>query len=451
MKKPFLQNIIANVAGSGIARILGALVPVIIAWRFGIGADTDIFFFAFAIIMFLTSIFSSTMETISVPFLAAYKRDGINIGSFIGMVLIIIIALTALLAISCAVLLVPILRLATRFSLQQVDHIRNMVLFIIPVFTSVVSSSIVVGALNVESYFFVPSISSSFRSVVGLAFIYFGSGFWGIYVLPSGYIVGEFLRVAMLYCYALRKQVFHLRFDISIWPHVREFLHKGSFHVGSALLGGLNPLVDRSLSLWIGLGSISIIEYADRLNAFPVMLLLSIFPVILSRWSNDETSSSIQRLRIQMWRALKMLFLPTLLLIVAGVAFSESLVRFVYQHGGFPKEKVLIVSYTFSAYLIGLMPYILSQIIVQGYIVRKATRVLFFFAAVRVILNIVFDYIFMQIWGVVGIAISSTACTFIITILLILPFYDRSNENANAQKWLGKTLHFLKLDIIESA
>jgi len=433
-KRPVLKEMAASAVGAGIARSFGSLIPIVIAWFFGIGGDTDLFFFAFAIIMFMTSVLSITMETVSIPFFASIKSDGDDIGAFVGVLFFIILLATSLLAVFLYVAIQPILFWLTHFSLQQVEEIRTLIFFILPVFTFVVCSSIFVGSLNAQSIYFVPSLSTALRSAVVVIAIYFGSKRYGIIALSAAYVIGEGFRFLLLYWYIVIKKLYVIKMTKSILPQVKHFFNKGSYHIASALLGGINPLIDKSVALWIGLGSISVIEYADRLNGLPLMFFSSLLPVLLSRWSNAYYSNSMIDLREKVATTIKYFTIPIVIINIVVLFFSEYIVRLVYLHGDFPADKVLLVSQTFSAYMIGLWPYLVAQTIIRGYMAMKITKILMILAIARVFMNIIFDIIFAKLFGVFGIALSATLCTSILTAVLAYRYFRKDDfaETKNA-------------------
>jgi len=423
------KEFMANAAGNGISRVLGSLIPILVAWCFGIGKETDLFFFALAVITFLTTVFSITLETVSVPFISDLRRSRGDVGAFVGILFYLAVIVTASIAVLCYVLIGPALTVFTQFSVIEIYEIRAIIISIMPVFFFVLCSSLLVGALNALSFYFLPSVSAALRSVVVILIIYLGGAKGGIISLPLAFVAGEAIRLSGLWLFVSYRGLFTISLNRAIVPFVKEFLRKGSYQIGSALLGGINPLVDRSVASWIGLGGISIIEYADRLNTFPIMFLSSVLPVLLSRWSNEFDLTSVSEIRGKVARAIRLITLPTVILVAFGLYFSHEIVRFVYLHGGFPQEKVSIVSQTFSVYLLALWPNLVSQIIVRAYLALKVTRILMSLAAVRAILNVVFDLVLMKYFGVVGIALSTTLCTFFITTIIGLSFFRGQASN----------------------
>jgi len=151
------------------------------------------------------------METVSIPFFASIKSDGDDIGAFVGVLFFIILLATSLLAVFLYVAIQPVLFWLTHFSLQQIEEIRTLIFFILPVFTFVVCSSIFVGSLNAQSFYFVPSLTTALRSAVIVIAIYFGSKRYGIISLSAAYVMGEGFRFLLLYWYIVIKNCMSLK------------------------------------------------------------------------------------------------------------------------------------------------------------------------------------------------------------------------------------------------
>ncbi len=412
------SDFLKSILGSVLARSVGALIPIFVGWWFGLNGDTDLFFMAFSIIMFVTVIFSSTMETVSVPFFADFRYRKEDIGAFVGSVLLLTVAATIAIVVIVLFTLRPILSAITSLGPERVKELVNISLLLVPVFGFVIMSSLLVGAQNASESYLEPSFAAALRSVIVVIVMFATRSHFGIYSIPFGYLIGEGAKVGFLLRSCERRSLFRIKF--LAWPShlLSEFFSKGSFHMISALLGGLNPIVDRYMALWLGVGSISVIEYADRLNSLPVTIYGSVLLVYFSRWTNQYYGGSVQR--IHPGKLVKRVILLTLTLTIVGLFFSRQIVTFTFFHGKFPEEMLGIVGNVFSIYLAGFMPYAIIQIYVRIFLVGKETRALMVFSSVRLIFNVVTDYVFMQIWGVAGIALSTTVCSVIIAGIMAL-------------------------------
>ena len=85
--RPLVWDTITTTGWSTAGKAVGFLIPFFIAAWFGVSSDTDAFIFAYGLILFLANIFAPVVETVIVPFIAEARKNGEDVGKFIGNVL----------------------------------------------------------------------------------------------------------------------------------------------------------------------------------------------------------------------------------------------------------------------------------------------------------------------------------------------------------------------------
>ena len=258
-------------AGKGI----GFLVPLFIAAWFGVTAGTDAFFFAYGLVLFLSSIFAPVVESVIVPYIAETRSKNEDVGKFVGGILSISGA--GLAALTCAVLVFvrPLLSALTRFDPQSLDLIWLILLHTSPLVLLQVWTSILSGALNAYKRFAVPAVSPAFRAVVNLGCIFIFKDSMGVHSIALGYVAGEVVRLGVLLWAIRRMRLFRLRFSLGLSPDLKGFAKVASYQVIGMSLLGLNPFIDRIMASWLGEGSVTVLYYADRLYMIPATLFSS--------------------------------------------------------------------------------------------------------------------------------------------------------------------------------
>jgi Na+-driven multidrug efflux pump len=99
----------------------------------------------------------------------------------------------------------------------------------------------------------------------------------------------------------------------------------------------------------------------------------------------------------------------------------------------FPKEKTGDVGLTWIMYLFGLVPYMLIQVMMIECLVLKKTKIVMKTALFMNLLNIGFNLVFMKIFGVFGIALSTSVIQAIgLVILYIFLINTRNHDEAIA-------------------
>ena len=204
---------------------------------------------------------------------------------------------------------------------------------------------------------------------------------WGWTARDVGYsqawavTVGGMVQLAWLY-YWTRVEGFRPKL---LWPRITPEVKRLSIIALPAAIGGgayqLNTLVQLYFLNQLDSGSISYMNYADRLNQLPlgiigIALSTAILPT-LSKFvgaKNREGTDRIQSDAIE---------LSMLLTIPAAVALAICAVPFVtmiFQGGRFTLEQAALTGDVLAALVLGLPAYVLVKVLVPNFYARSDTR-----------------------------------------------------------------------------
>jgi len=412
---------------STLGKAVGFFIPFFIAAWFGVSSETDAFFFAYGLIIFLSGIFAPVVETIIVPYIAEAKVKKEDVGRFVGRALGV--SGIGLLALVGAFLLVikPILSVITRFDLQTLNFVYWLLIETAPLIVLLVWTSILGGTLNAYKKFAFPAISPAFRTIVNLTFIFIFKDIFGVHAIALGYVVGEVVRLAILLGVVQKLNLFKLSLSLHLDPKLQEFFKISSYQTIGMVALGLNLIVDKTMASWLGKGSVSVLHYADRLYMIPVSFMCAgLFPVVLSHWSKDYYQKEEKDRLLQKVRATAKLVLgASLTVFLVLVLLSRPLVRLAFVRGEFDPKYLHILQWTFICYLFGLIPYTVGSMFTRGHLVLKNTSFLMKLGILNCFLNALLNYILMQFFGIAGIALSTSITVLIIAILLFVSFSQR--------------------------
>ena len=109
------------------------------------------------------------------------------------------------------------------------------------------------------------------------------------------------------------------------------------------------------------------------------------------------------------------------------------MVHLVFERGKFTETDTQIVGQIQAVYGLQIPFYIWGILFVRLLSAMTANHILMFGAFLNFFLNIVLNYVFMQYWGVVGIALS-TACVYVFSFgFLIIIGYQTLRKVAKKQ------------------
>ncbi|MBA7693567.1 Lipid II flippase MurJ [subsurface metagenome] len=429
--RPLVRDTITTTIFSTTGKGIGFLIPFFIAAWFGVTSGTDAFFFAYGLILFISSIFAPVVQSIIVPYIAEARAKNEDVGSFVGKILGISgIGLAGLSGIFL-LLIRPFLSLITHFDPASLNLIYILMLETIPLIVLLVWTSILAGSLNAYKKFAVPALSPAFRAGINLAIIFSLRGTLGIHAIAWGYVIGEIFRAIILLSAIHKFKLFSPHFSINLDPKLKRFFKTASYQMLGMVAVGLNPVVDKTMASWLGEGSVSVLHYADRLYIIPVTFISSgLMVTLLSHWSGRYYEFGQERLKRDLKKAIKIVGFLALIIAVGLISLSQFIVKLAFGRGAFVSERLIEVRWIWICYLLGFVPYMFSQLFIRRHLILKQTDILFLLSLLWNSLNIVLNLIFMHFMGIAGIALSTSTVYTIASIILFSIFKSQlKNEH----------------------
>lgn len=413
-RRPLVWDTLTTTLWSTVGKGLGFLIPIFIGAWFGVGTGTDAFFFAYGIILFLSIIFSVAVETIIVPFVAELRAKGEDVGAFVGGVL----SISGLLLTAVILIFLPIVKhvlaVITKFSPPELDLVYLIIIETAPLAVMLVWTSILSGAMNAHKAFFFPAFSPAFRAVIIIAIIFLYKEAIGVHAIAIGYVIGEAVRLAILFWIVKKKGLFRLKYNLTLKPEVKGFLKTSAYQLIAMSILSFTPIINRTMASWLGAGNITLLEYADRLYMIPTSLLYhGLIVTVLAHWSERYQREGSERLNRDLSRATKIVGIFCLLLTVLFLLSRRYLVQIAYGYGQFPADRLGEVSGIFACLVLGLTPHFIGQLYVRAFIAKKHTRVLVLAAGCMMLAAVLLNLILLRLMGVTGIALSSSLVTLV--------------------------------------
>ena len=278
------------------SKFLGFIREILIAAKFGAGMETDTYFIAIGITTLLTAILSNAITTTFIPVLSEVEakegRQGkikhtnnmINIIFFLSIIIVII-----------AWFLSPILikLMAKGFYGEQ----YNLAVKLLRIGLPIVVFSGMVGTLTAflqseQRHYSSAAIGFPFNTVY-IFFLIFLSSKFGIRGLMVASVIAVMSQL-LIQIPDARKADYRYKFVFDIND---EYIKKALYLSIPVLIGvainDLNVIVDRTLASYLVAGSISALNYANKLNGlvlgvFVTAITTVVFPLLSKEFSNDN-------------------------------------------------------------------------------------------------------------------------------------------------------------------
>ncbi len=216
------------------------------------------------------------------------------------------------------------------------------------------------------------------------------------------------MQLAWLYIW-VRVEGFRPRL---LWPRLTpEVKRLGIIALPAAIGGGayqINTLLQLYFLNQLESGSVSYMNFADRLNQLPlgiigIALSTAILPT-LSKFVGGGNREGADRVQSDAIELAMLLTLPaTIALAICGIPF----VTMIFQGGRFDPEDAIVTGNVLTALVMGLPAYVLVKVLVPNFYARADTRTPVYAAAAALVVFVAFNLAFLTRFGVVGVAVAS--------------------------------------------
>lgn len=230
------------------------------------------------------------------------------------------------------------------------------------------------------------------------------------------------MQLAWLY-YWVRVEGFEVKLRLPrITPEVKRL---GIIALPAAIGGGayqINTLVQLYFLNQLEDGSVSYMNYADRLNQLPlgiigIALSTAILPT-LSKFVGSDNKEGADRIQSD---AIELAMLLTIPAAVALAICAEPFVTMIFQGGRFDLADAASTGEVLAALVLGLPAYVLVKVLVPNFYARADTRTPVVAAFISLAVFIVFILALLDSYGVVGVAFASVIGAWInVTFLLVV-------------------------------
>lgn len=391
-----------------LARVLGAT------------SQTDAYYLALSIPVLAYGVLLTTLRSGAVPALAEARRttgtEGLSDrGSELFSGVIAVSTLVVALAIGLVELLLPLFTHG-----QLLSETRSAVLELSPYALLGAAMGVLSAVLAACRVYLIPIAVLLLEPLIkAVLTISFGAQI-GIQALIAGNLLGAGSAVVVLWLVLRRNAVtIHIRL-----PRVTPFL-RSIARLSAPLMAGssillFNPVIDRSMAGGIGPGSITALELGLRLLA-PIGLMTSFLSApLVSEWTARRAVEGERSVHASATRAVGAAATFLTPIVVLGVLLRKELVLFLFKGGAYPAEAVAKTASVFGMIVLSVPVSFLITLLGALFLVQRNAVFLLQNACANVVLNVALNFAFRPLFGVAGIALSTTLTLTILMGRLVL-------------------------------
>ena len=419
-----IRYIFTNSFGILTSRILGFVRDLLMATILGANIYSDIFFVAFKLPNLFRRIFAEGAFT--QVFIPAY----LNTNHKIRFSTIIFAHFTAfLIVLSIIVTLFAnfiTTFIAIGFDKQIIELATPLVAINFYYLPLIFVVTFLASLLQHKKHFSTTAFSTALLNLALITALLISSDLQKItitYYLSYAVLIGGALQV-LIHIIAIRRlKIKFLAFKKGIKHNLDGFYSKFI----PAILGNSTAHISAFLDTWLASflisGSISYLYYANRVFQLPLALFaiavsVSLFPMVAQHIKNSNETQALIMLKKAFWLLFTLLGISTII----GIFFAYEIVELLFQRGEFIQKDTIVTYQVLQMYLIGLIPFGLSKIFLLWLYSYQKQTLAAKISAKSLGFNIILSLIFIQLFGVVGLALASSLSGFVLLYLSIKEF-----------------------------
>lgn len=404
-----------------------------LARYFGRGEGIDAFFIAYLLPSFVVSLISGSLGTALIPVLVdARHRGGAGVVQevFSSAMFFNLLTLSGI-ALGLGLLASYYLPyLAGGFAPEKLRMTRELLLGLLPFIVFSGTAVCITSALNAQERFALPALVPLMTPLVVILFVYFMASKLGAFAIVSGTVLGSILEIAAL-AKALKARGIRFVFRwAGFTPDVRSVLRQFAPMVAGSLLIGSTLVIDKAMAAMLSAGSVAALSYANRVvGAVFAVGATALGTATFPYFSKMIAESNWPGCRHTLVRYSILVVSLTVPVTLCLMALSTPLVRLLFQRGAFTAADTELVSKIQICYLLQVPFYIWGMLFVRFLSAARRNEVLMYGAGISLMLDIVLNLVFMRYWGVVGIALSTSAvyfCSFMYLMICSLKLLRES-------------------------
>ena len=407
---------------SMVAKLGFAFKDLIVAHFFGRSDALDAFLIAFLLPTFVLNLVMASLGSALIPVLVETKQKrGPEAGQkllssmmFLSMTGLILIA--ALLGFFAPFYLRI---LGSSFSRGKLLLTRQVLYCLLPYMVFSGLATFVSGALSACKKFALPALVPIVTPLLTIAAILAAPRSWSVFPLAIGVVAGGFLEAAILLrvLKTCGMQV-RLRWN-GLDADVRSVLRQYAPVLAGSVLMGSTTVVDQAMAAMLPSGSVAALNYANKIVGLIVAIgATALTTAALPYFSHMVADADWAGCRHTLKRYTALIMATTVPLTVALIAFSQPLIKLIFQRGAFNASDTDLVSRVQQCYFIQAPFYMCGMLFVRFLSSIRRNDVLMYGSAVSLALDISLNLVLMRKMGIAGIALS-TSLVYVVAFVIL--------------------------------
>jgi putative peptidoglycan lipid II flippase len=418
------------IAAAGIlSRLLGLVRDRILAAKFGAGDTLDIYYAAFRVPdliynLLILGALSAAFIPVFTSLLAHEKKEEAwkLANSLLTLAILVLLFICAVFAIFTPFFMKFI---TPGFSGEKLAEVirQTRIMFLSPIFLGI--SGIFGGILNSFKRFLVYSLAPLMYNLGIILGAVFLVSFFGIIGLAWGVVGGAFFHMLIQYP-AVKLSGFRFSPVLDLADsHLKKILRLMIPRTMGLAVTQINLLVVTIIASTLSSGSLSIFNFANNLQSFPIGVFaipfaLAVFPTLSHFAAKEERGSFISAFS-QTFRQIIFFVIPASVFIIV---LRAQIVRIILGSGKFDWEDTILTFQALGIFSLSLFAQCLVPLLARSFYALHNTKIPFLTGVASEAINLILALVFSRIYGILGLvwafSISSMINMFLLFVILHL-------------------------------
>jgi len=402
-----------------ISRALGFIRDMLIAKNFGAGMYTDAYNIAVSVPEIIFTLVGLAISTAFLPMLSKVKakkgkREMYSFANNVINILFIVSLIFFMITSIFSKEIVNIFGFSEETSLLAIKLLKITLLNLL--FLSI--NACFTSLLQVNEDFVVPSILGLFFNLPMILYLLLFKNY-DIVGLTIANVIGNFFRVAVQVP-SLLKHGYAYKFLISFKDErLKEIMILIIPVIIGAGANSLNMVVDKYIASYLEVGSVSALDYAQKLILFINTIITTsvtsvVYPLMANMRHSGDNNGFINILK----KAILYLAILLIPITIGVMIFGKDIVKIIYERGKFTEHAVYITTLALLGYGLGIFFTGIRDILNSTLFSMGKTKITTINGIIGVIINIIFSVVLSKYIGIMGVALASAIAMIVTSILL---------------------------------
>ncbi|MTI71802.1 MAG: murein biosynthesis integral membrane protein MurJ [Firmicutes bacterium] len=404
-----------------LSRSLGFIRQIILAYIHGTTGFTDAYLMSTMIPVVIFSSIGIALKIVFIPLYTSISKKSEEKGmKFTNNIINSVFLITIIMTLNGLIFTEKIVNIfAKGFNEEILKLTIEFTRILFPGVIIIGINFILMGFLNANKNFSIPTFVKIPNNIIIIISLFFS--IYDFKILIYGSLLGSFIQMVILLYFSYKKG-YRYKFVLNFKD---EIMHKMIYLVTPVFIGTsvnqLNVIIDRSLASSLTRGSISALNFAEKLNSFVfAVFAASLITVIYPKLSEVSLKENEKEFKECIINSINILFILLIPITIGAMVLSMPIVKFLFQRGEFDISSTVMTSEALFYYSIGIVGFGLRNFLSKVFYSLKDTKTPLINGVLTVFINVGLNFLLIKSMAHKGLALATSLSTIVGVLLLSL-------------------------------